>query len=121
MLTLIIFLLVQLRFPFDKKIAKMSRLVTAFVCTVMGTLSILPHGTVSSEEIYALSDLFEATGGASGTWASSAGWEALLEDGMNVTLLNPCADSWYGVTCDTTMAHVTALDLSANAGRGAPH
>ena len=98
----------------------MCSLARAVVCTLVCLL--LPPGETTtsppSSEIYALSDLFEATGGASGTWINDFGWDALLEDDVNVSSLDPCAP-WYGVACDTSEAHITEIVLTSNRLEGA--
>ena len=63
------------------------------------------HAALNTDERTVLVNLYNGTGGSS--WAKNTNW--------NVTgTSDPCADKWYGVTCDAAGEHVTVLDFESN-------
>ena len=72
---------------------------------------------ISISEVYALKTMFDALNGADWNWkipSSTYGYKWVFDDAM--TTINPCTDSWQGITCDYTSnsaCHITEIDLSA--------
>lgn len=64
---------------------------------VLLCFSFLAEATLPSSEVSALEDLYEASGGEN--WLNSDNW--LQGD--------PCANEWFGVTCDSRGQHVIYL------------
>ena len=69
-------------------------------------------------EVYALKTMFDALNGADWNWKfpySINGYKWVFDDAM--TTINPCTDSWQGITCDYTLlssyCHITEIDLKA--------
>ena len=73
---------------------------------------------VPTSEVYALKSMYDALDGTDWYWRSNSsrnGYKWEFDDA--ITTINPCADSWQGITCNCTLlngtCHITEIDLSA--------
>ncbi len=82
-------------------LAILSLLVSSGVIT--GPPQVL--ASVPAAEKNALTALYNATNGPA--WLNNDGWD-------DVTRPDPCEDHWYRVVCDSTLTHVTQLNLPGN-------
>ncbi len=82
---------------------------TAIAALALGaTLGLaLPAQAVVSAERQALVDLYNSTNGDS--WTDSTNW-----DTTPGSTSDPCADAWFGITCDAANEHVTRIELPSN-------